>query len=190
MTTSSRFFRFSYRQIISETCTDKLSWRNSYLIRTRSWNILSLKLKPTHYIWYNWLHSVHLYDRNSTFFHKLLSVGLSVMFRMKYIEAQFRIKLDGQKNGLLLYIGHKNISFTRNNPVESSTEFKVLYIKFIKLFFFSICHVNFLVKIILIAWVCLISSSWLFAMGRLMVLGYSVQPCKYIFSLFIYTSTL
>ena len=50
LTTSSRFFRFSYRKIISETSTDELFWRNSYgprrkvsprkLIRTRSTNIL------------------------------------------------------------------------------------------------------------------------------------------------------
>ena len=35
LTTSSWFFRFSYRKVISETCTDELSWRNSYRPRLR-----------------------------------------------------------------------------------------------------------------------------------------------------------
>ena len=35
MTTSSRFFRFSYRKIISGTCTHELSRRNSYGPRLR-----------------------------------------------------------------------------------------------------------------------------------------------------------
>ena len=33
LTTSSRFFRLSYRKIISGTCTDELSWRNFYCPR-------------------------------------------------------------------------------------------------------------------------------------------------------------
>ena len=42
LTTSSRFFRFSYRKIISGTCTDELSWRNSYGPR--------LRLGPQHWV--------------------------------------------------------------------------------------------------------------------------------------------